>query len=327
MFASGAPAVAIVLLLALKNLVLFGFFGTSSWGGNSLHRMMTESVDPAVVKAMVARGEISRLSLEWEFSPPATYVAILAPDHPNTGIPALDESIKTRTRENPVNYNHWVYPIASRAYFANAIRLVRAHPEAYLRSIAWTSRRFLDPVTDDFFVRPICFPVRRPIAFFEAAERSLVLRAVVAAALVWALVRLGRGRAPARERLFLAFAIGTVAWASASAILFEYGENNRFRYHLAPLLFLLTAIAARDWLRAARGRYARRRRASEEASAPATISAAAVDTPREAVRNGVHARRAEISWRPGPTVKRRLPACGTWPTTSGLPPADTFQPG
>ena len=248
------PAIVVVGLWALKNLVLFGFFGTSSWGGNSLHRMMTESLPGPVVQEMVQRGEISPISLEWEFSPPETYLRILQPSRGDTGIPALDQTAKTRTRENPVNYNHWVYPLASREYARNAWTLLRVRPDAYLRSVRWTARRTLDPVTDDMFVRPIAYRVRHEVAPFETAERSPVTRALVLVVLVWSFVRLVARRGPRAERLFLAFALGTLLWATAAGVLLEYGENNRFRYHLAPLLFLLGVMSARDAVLAVRAR-------------------------------------------------------------------------
>lgn len=252
--AATAPAVLVGFAWAAKNLVMFGFFGTSSWGGNSLHRMLTESVDPPALEAMVASGEISPISREWEFSPPAVYVGLLAPDRPGTGIPALDETAKTRTRENPVNYNHWVYPIASREYARNALALLRRHPGAYLESVRFTARRWLDPVTDDVFLRTIRWPVRAQIAPFEAAERSPVARGAMLLVLAWAAARLVRGTGPPGERLFLAFAVGTILWAGAAGILLEYGENNRFRWHLAPLAFLLAATALRDAAAALRAR-------------------------------------------------------------------------
>jgi hypothetical protein len=250
--ASAAPPTVLVLLLAAKNLALFGFFGTSSWGGNSLHRMMTETLDGRVVEEMIAAGTLSPISREWEFERPEVYVGILAPGAPDRGVPALDETGKTRAPENPVNYNHWIYPIASREFFRDALQMIRAHPGAYLESVRWTSRRFLEPVVDDVFLGPNRLRIKPGVRASESIERSTVYRLVLAAALLWAGVAALRRSTPRSERLFLAFAVGTVLWVAVFGIGFEYGENNRFRFQLLGLLAALVAYGARDLLRAGR---------------------------------------------------------------------------
>jgi hypothetical protein len=45
---------------------------------------------------------------------------------------------------------------------------------------------------------------------------------------------------PAR-RLLLAFAVLTVGWVTLAGCLLELGENNRFRFEVAPLVALLLA--------------------------------------------------------------------------------------
>jgi len=86
----------------------------------------------------------------------------------------------------------------------------------------------------------------------EAVERSAVYRLTLAAALVWAMIAAGRRRTPAAERLLLLFAAGTILWVAAAGTALEYGENNRFRYQILGLSWVLTAYGARDlvrWLR------------------------------------------------------------------------------
>jgi hypothetical protein len=248
---SAAVPLVLVLALALKNLMLFGFFGTSSWGGSSFHRMFTEALEREQVSELVERGEISAISLEWEFSRPEVYLEVLDVEPHARGVPALDTTRKTLTRENPANYNHWIYPYASREYFRNALKLMKLHPEAYLRSVRWTAHRFLDPVTDDPFLRANRFAIRRFALASEAVERSVVFRVALLAGLVYgflALIRPGTSRA---ERFFLAFAVGTILWVIAAGILLEYGENNRFRYQIMGLALVLVAYLGRDlvwWL-------------------------------------------------------------------------------
>jgi hypothetical protein len=258
---AGAGPALLVVLLATKNLVLFGFFGTSSWGGNSLHRVVTQSLRPAALAAMVDAGRLSPISLRWEFSPPEVYLRILG-GGPDRGVPALDTTGKTRPSENPVNYNHWIYPIASRVYFRDALVLIAAHPGAYLHSLARTARRYLDPVVDDRFLASNRVHLEAGTRLSAALEASRLYRLVVLAAVAWAAFVLVTRRAAPAERLLLGFALGTIAWVSALGILLEYGENNRFRYPLLVLVLILVVHGARDLSRGL-GTLARRRGAGD----------------------------------------------------------------
>jgi hypothetical protein len=255
---AAAIPLAVVLLWSLKNWILFGFFGTSSWTGNSLHRMMTETLPRERIEAMISSGAIHRLSGEWELSAPEVFMGALdlSADQ-NRGVPALDETGKTRTRENPVNYNHWVYPIASKVFRDAALRMMRGNPDAYLQSIAWTSRRFLDPTTDDVFLQPNRHPIRKSARAWERIESSPWVRILSALATLWAIpAALRRGRA-CPERMLIAFAAGSILWIGVLGICFEYGENNRFRYSTMALVFLLIAIMLRDSVRSLAQRWQR----------------------------------------------------------------------
>lgn len=246
----------LLILWCTKNAMLFGFWGTSSWVGNSLHRMMTEVLPEETLKAEVAAGRITPLSLEWEFSKPEIYLQILAPpDDRGRGVPALESTGKSRTRENPVNYNHWIYPVASRAYGTAAVHLIRTFPHFYGKAIRWTSARYFDPVTDDDFLAPNRFPLRRAVARFERLEGSAFFRGVGAAVFLAALVLLFRRSATVADRLLLAFAVGTVVWISTLGILVEFGENNRFRFSTIALGWILFAWLLGRIIRTARSRW------------------------------------------------------------------------
>jgi len=244
-------------LLLLKSFVLFHVPATSSWFGCSLHRMFTESIPPAEIRELIDAGELSPISACWEFSPPETYLAVLHVDRGDTGIPALDATGKTRTRENPVNYNHWIYPYASRAYLHDAMHLFAIRPGSFLKSIRWTSHRFLEPLTDDYFVRPMRYRVRRWVEPFETVQRSPAFWVLVATVLGTFAIGVVRGHD--RERLFRTYLLGTVLWVAAVGILLEYGENNRFRYQIGPLLWIAAVVVVRDVAGAIRSWRARRR--------------------------------------------------------------------
>jgi hypothetical protein len=239
----------VILGLCAKNQVLFGFFGTSSWGGNSLHHVIAASLDWSTIREMEREGKVSPISLEWEFSRPQLYLEILGDDNGDRGIPALDTPGKTKRSVNPVNYNHWVYPVVSKIYFDDAITLVRAHPAAYLESVAFTFRRFFDPVTDEYFLKPNTERIPWLIAWSARIESGNLSRLAFGASLLYAAGVLARRRAAGAERLVLAFALCTILWVGLLGVLFEYGENNRFRYEITGLAWILFVVLGRDGVR------------------------------------------------------------------------------
>jgi hypothetical protein len=256
--ALAAGPLAIVLGWSLKNAILFGFFGTSSWGGNSAHRMMTESAPRERIEEWVQEGKLGPISLEAEFSPPGVYRRILGESAGHDrGVPALDQMEKPNALHNPVNYNHWIYPVASRAYASGALRILHEDPGIFRTSIEWTARRFLDPVTDSTFLYQNRGVIQRWARAEEALETSLSARVAMVIVLGAAIFALARRRVCESERLFVLSLVGTVLWIAASGIALEYGENNRFRYSTLAPLFVLGAVAVRDAVRALSGRWTR----------------------------------------------------------------------
>lgn len=240
------PAIA-VLLLVLKNAVLFGVWGTSSWGPNSVHKVVHPFVDSYALDEMMQDGELTPISDLGEFSPGALYVERLGLQQEHHGIPALDELEKRLdnpiTSRNPVNYNHWSYLHAAQAYVHDDRTLIRRFPEAYLDAIRESARIFVRPVTAHGYVAPNADCVPRLTAWSERVDRALLLLSPLL--LVFGSVLLFRRTTPPAERLLLAFVLGTLAWASVLSVLVEYGENNRFRFHLMGLVVLLACHCAR----------------------------------------------------------------------------------
>lgn len=250
------PSIAVVLLV-LKNVALFGLWGTSSWGPNSLHKVVQPFVDKPALEAMIREGDLSPISAVWEFSPGAVYIETLQLQDERHGIPALDELEKRithrATRRNRVNYNHWSYLHAAKAYMHDTSVLIRRFPEAYFDAILWNARNFVRPVTAHGYLSRNGRHVPRAIASLERID--LALLSLMPILLVVGTVSLLRRRTPRAQRLLLAFILGTLAWASALSVLAEHGENNRFRFHLMGLVVLLACYSGRVLVDGLRARY------------------------------------------------------------------------
>jgi hypothetical protein len=253
------PGIAVALLV-LKNVALFGLWGTSSWGPNSLHKVIEPFVEKPALQAMVQDGELTPISAVWEFSPGGVYIDLLRLPDERHGVPALDELRKgdsdPRIRRNPVNYNHWSYLHAAKAYMHDTRILIRRFPEAYLDAVRWNARHFVRPVTAHGFLAGNRSFVPRVTAVFDCVE--LALLSLVPILLVVSAVSLLKRKTPRAERLILAFMLGTLSWATVLSLLAEHGENNRFRFHLMGLVVLLACYCARVLVEGLRMRYAAR---------------------------------------------------------------------
>jgi hypothetical protein len=242
--------------LLVKNWILFDLPATSSWGGNSLHRVATAGIEHATLQRLVDQGVIAPIALESQFAPGNRIAELLELEPQQTRIPALDQTHKTPLNEytliNAANYNNWAYAAASTSYTRDALVLIRRYPRAYLAVVAYNARRFLDPVTRDGFLRDNRQRIMPAVRIWDRIDRYAHVPAGLA--FMFALAALLRRDMPGGERLLLVYLVGTVAWATVIGTTFETGENNRFRYHLTGLHLLLIAsllMSMAGWLKQA----------------------------------------------------------------------------
>jgi hypothetical protein len=260
---SFAPVMLCVALYA-RNAVMFGSFASSSWMGMSLARLAIEPLPLVERKNLVAAGRIGAVSLVKPFSPVDAYPPGLLKGA-RTDHPVLSERRKSTTA---VNFNHGAYPAIARAYLRDARTLIFERPDVYLESVAdawakfmldpslvlfletnrqrmgayagiWTGGLYglvLEPPPDDRPVTPRDFEYR-----MRAWGLGFVLLAVgsVGVALLRGLreLRVDDGdRAVGAALGFIAFTTVYVAFVGNAL---ELGENNRFRFMIEPLMFVL----------------------------------------------------------------------------------------
>jgi len=122
-----------LFLLCLKNLIIFGFLGTSSWAGMSLW-IKTNGYAPEQLEVFHERGVISAVAVRADqlpFRPIADFTH--------------DELLETEACHHPVdcrearpkdwpNYNHIGYVALSRQLGRDALQLIRHDPATFWRS-------------------------------------------------------------------------------------------------------------------------------------------------------------------------------------------------
>jgi hypothetical protein len=240
LWAALAPLAA-VLAVYLKNALLFGFFGASSWLGMSVARMTLPYADESVMRQLAASGRLSPIAMIEPFSPLWMYPS----DYRSRPSPIAHPALTAVTKSSGhINFNHAAFVRVSRDYFDDALALVRAQPSAYRTSVgrAWTF--YFMSGTENTLAEGNLVPLRRWIEWWDSVvllrspRTSICLSLVVGLPLaaLWAVWR-------SRRHLAWAFIALTIGYVAVLGNATEVGENNRFRFATDALSVAALAAA------------------------------------------------------------------------------------
>ncbi len=270
-------AAALVPVLAVglwygRVAALTGHFTSSTWLGQSLHKVTAAHLDPDELAALVAAGEVAPIALVPPFQAPYhydSYVELPAP----TGVAVLDRVATSHGVRNL--HNLGVVPVGE-AYATAARQVLDARPDVVGTQLGRGLCFFLRPAhastqveaaygaldgwraTWDRWVllqaRPDTSRRCEPTTW-EA--QGLASTSPIAALLVLAPIALGLAALARRLRgrhrvgdLALVVAGGTVGYVTVLTTLVEVGENYRFRFLVEPLGWVALALLAERVVRA-----------------------------------------------------------------------------
>jgi hypothetical protein len=221
----------LVLALCVKNQILFGFFGTSSWSSRNVFRSVTTILGPTRTRSERRLGRISPAITINAFDPGDRVMAVFGLEIPPTGIPALDAVYKVDASLNPANFNHRSYPPSARLYARDVRDLIAAYPLSYLRGLWKISLPlYFHPVDEDNFFSANRHPIARAARWFAAFDGAESTHWVLAVGLALAVIASLTPVVSRADRVVVAFAILAIAWITCAGVVGEIGENSRFRY-------------------------------------------------------------------------------------------------
>ncbi|MEQ8818682.1 MAG: hypothetical protein RLY93_00420 [Sumerlaeia bacterium] len=268
-------AIPMVASLALftKNAFLFGEFTSSSWLGMSLGKYAVRNMSQDELAAYLTRDDFPAIFAVETFEPVDDYRPYLPrPLAEPTGVPALDAD---RKATGAANMNHLQFIAASNEFGRGAKIILLNDPGYFLRTFREALIVYSKPATDYVLIalreRPVD-PITRwyarivygkfgpsPFHYKEIdgwLERQdkhrleqigwflpiyLLLGIGVGVAVALALIR--ERRRPTGSEFLILFLAFNVLYVSGIGTLLEVGENNRFRYQIEPVLFVLVAAA------------------------------------------------------------------------------------
>ncbi len=134
-------AIPLTLLIAiyLKNFIVFGFFGASSWMGMNFWGITGNYVTSDEIQTLNSAGKLSAVASIPPFSSLIAYYGSqpqLPPQY--ASIPALSQLSKPYFPDSP-NFNHYAYLNLSKTCMQDALFILRHEPESYAKGmfLAW----------------------------------------------------------------------------------------------------------------------------------------------------------------------------------------------
>jgi hypothetical protein len=252
----------LLFLLYLKNHLLFGTFGTSTWLGMNFANVVLQNVPAEKIEEMVREGKLSPLVLIEPFSDPEKYPPeyFQVPGWEN--VPAL-RAVRKSTGEP--NYNHLAYIALARQYSQDARTVVKQYPRAFLEGVVKAFLTYFKPSSDyekflgknrshvsrmDNLINTLMLPVPpRHGKYYVCLVLVLGIPLGVGYGLWLGLKANAAARLDRNQRLLILFLCFNIVYVMLVGNLFEVGENNRFRFMTDPLSAALLGVLIQHVLR------------------------------------------------------------------------------
>ncbi len=265
------PALICIFWMA-KNYYLFGTFSMSSWLGWSLSKVTSSFLTPDELDSLEAEGKVSSLARIWPGNRFEFYEDFLRKTgqlyHP---APALQQRVRSTAEMmnfNVRNFNNIDYLVISRQYTLDSLAVIRHRPAAYFRGLRRSATLFFLPVRLIYDEEPddtitayhrfwtllggswgqpagVDMSVLRDLSVTGPQVCLLVVLFFILAPAVFVsdlLRKKGLARLGTARLVTVGFMLFNLLYVSATGILLDFGENNRFRSEIVPLSVVLAAV-------------------------------------------------------------------------------------
>jgi len=232
-FSSGsALALSPVVLLYLKNFLVFGFFGASSWMGMNLAEVASEIVPKTELEMLQQSGDVSPF-FPVRFKPEMAEMVRDEWNRTGQDVVNLQHPALARKKSNGIeNYNYLPYIEGSKQDLQDSLAVISYAPMAYIKEV-------YARVENGMHWPSIAYPHRDLIdGWGEWVHRGCVLLYMICPALALGLALWPKGYM-AQHRNWILTAMFLTACITVSSSAFTFGgESERMRWGVAP--FYLT---------------------------------------------------------------------------------------
>jgi hypothetical protein len=248
------PALVALLMVGAvlaKNYAVFGALTLSTFGGMNLSRVVLDRMDQGERAAWVADGTLSPWAEAGAFRPLAAYTP--PPKLTPTGVPLLDRPFKA---DGAANFHHRAYVDISAALLRDSLVVVRERPWHYARSVWENLKQSLHPASSYAPLADARTRIDPLVRVYEPLMGWVVLLGpwgawpvLLPLVLLSAAATLWRDRTvPDARWMVTAYLVGNIVYVIAVGALMERTENQRFRFDVDPMIWMLLIVTLhRAW--------------------------------------------------------------------------------
>lgn len=240
----------------LKNLVLFGFFGASSWSGFNLSFTTTNWLDPATKKELVGKKQLSPIVLIPIYSGIESYSEYVNLDE-RTNIAVLDE--KRKGTSDWANYNHKAFIELSATRMQDNLAYLNQFPFQYCKTVVVGVAQYFGPTTrwhphDKLYSPHIT--LRQKVEVWEdsynAAIHSLPIKKIGGLYLFFLILfsfilfryilDILRWKSFCSKEKLVAFCAMNILYVTGLSCMVTFGELSRYRFMVEPLIWIIVTV-------------------------------------------------------------------------------------
>ena len=254
---AAAGPFALLLVLYLKNRLVFGVFGALTFGPFTFTTVTVRNLPAEVRQAWMAEGKLSPYATRNAYAGPREFLSFF-PTSENPRWPPMMNQLDRPSLRAP-NFNHWFFLEINPRRMADARYYVSQRPREYATTVLANVPEFLSAITGWHPYRDARSPHHQHelvLGGYARAYNRLVhgfpapvgLQLLLPVVLGWAVGRMrsewrsGSGEGRARAAL-IAFWLVQIAFVTATGLLLSYGEGERYRYQVEPFTWMLAALA------------------------------------------------------------------------------------
>ena len=265
---------SLVLLLYLKNYLIFGSFSASSWLGFNFSKTTYHLISDQEKSSLVVQGKLSKFALvdpwfvsnPWhvnineakDIRPVYTYSSLeelrdILPQYQKTGIAVLDEEYKSN---GYVNFHHLAYKDISEEFEKDALRIVKIKPLAYLKERIQAMMASFSKLNSEYLNRPWANQINFSkiegwqkfyINFFCGHFLNIPVSIFfyISLPIYGSFLILNQLRSKSINLPFLAtigFIVFTIFWVTVTSHLLVDNEQERSRFMVEPFYIVLLGL-------------------------------------------------------------------------------------